>query len=522
MNKFVRFCGVLGLVFLLFGVIIYQLLQEDDLHLTVIHLIAGLVLLSVFTLGGGLRLLNTTSARRALGFGAGVTVYSALFIGVLTLVNYFAIRHEFVRIDTTEQKVYTLAPQTVSVLNELEQPVLARCFFVGGKIDPKVEGLLNRMKQANSKFDWVVIDPEKERVLIEQLGINEASTIHLGFTDADVSKKDNARQSKVIGKIGEQELVNGLLKLTRGGSKVLYFVTGHGEADLNVATEGGFQFLKESIEGENLTLKPLVLLDGDAVPADAAALLLLAPRKTLLPAEIDRVSSYLTAGGSALFLNEANATQDIATIVKPLGIEVGNDIIVAPEMGLFSGPSMGVQPMVTHYGIHPVTESFTEGTLYSTVTSVTKGATVPPGSKVTELAFTNAKSWAERDVAQIFSKTPTAAFDDRDLKGPVSIAAAYETEPAEGAKASRVLVIGDADFVANVNIRQLFNRDFFLNAVNWVAGEAKGVSIRERTLRGSMKRITDEQFLAMFLLTAVIAPELFLAGGLAVWFFRKK
>ncbi len=521
MNKFVRFCGVLGLVFLLFGVIINQLLQEDDLHLTAIHLIAGLLLLAIFTLGGGLRLLNTSSARRALGFGAGVTAYSALFVGLLTLVNYLAIRHEFLHFDSTEQKVYTLAPQTEGVLNELEQPVLARCFFVGGKLDPKLEGLLNRMKQAGSNFDWVVVDPEKDRVLIEQLGINEASTIHLGFANADVSKKDNARQSKVIGKIGEQELVNGLLKLTRGGSKTLYYVTGHGESDLNVATEAGFQFLRESIEGENLILKPLVLMDGDKLPEDASAVMMLAPRKTLLPAEIERLNAYIAGGGSALFLNEANSTQDIGTIVRPLGIEVGNDIIVAPEMGLFSGPSMGVQPMVTHYGIHPVTENFTEGTLYSTVTSVTKGATAPQGAKVTELAFTNAKSWAERDVAAIFSKNPTASLDEKDLKGPVSVAAAYEAEVAPN-KVSRVVVIGDADFVANVNIRQLFNRDFFLNAVNWVVGETKGVAIRERTLRGSLKRITDEQFLAMFLLTAVIAPELFLGCGLAVWFFRKK
>ena len=521
MNKFVRFCGVLGLVFVLFGVIINQLLQEDDLHLTAIHLIVGLTLLAVFTLGGGLRLLNTTSTRRVLGFGAGVTIYSTLFVGVLTLVNYLAIRHEFIRYDSTEQKVYTLAPQTTGVLRDLEQPVLARCFFVGGKLDPKLEGLLNRMKQSGDNFDWVVIDPEKDRVLIEQLGINEASTVHLGFADADVSKKDNARQSKVIGKIGEQEIVNGLLKLTRGGSKVLYFVTGHGEADLNIPTEAGFQFLKESIEGENLTLKPLALLDAESVPTDAAAVMLLAPRKALLPAELERLTAYLSGGGSALFLNEPNSTQDVASLVRPLGIEVGNDIVVAPEMRLFSGPSMGVQPMVTHYGIHPLTDNFTEGTVYSTVTSVTKGATVPSGAKVTELAFSNANSWAERDVGQIFSQTPTAALDDKDLKGPVSIAAAFESDPA-AEKASRVVVIGDSDFVANVNIRQLFNRDFFLNALNWVVGESKGIAIRERTLRGSMKRITDEQFLSMFLLTAVIAPELFLAGGLAVWFFRKK
>lgn len=132
-------------------------------------------------------------------------------------------------------------------------------------------------------------------------------------------------------------------------------------------------------------------------------------------------------------------------------------------------------------------------------------------------------SWAESNIDLIFGDEPQAAFEKGDIKGPVPLAAAFEGEVVKNSgKMSRVVVFGDADFVANVNIRQLFNRDFFLNALNWVIGETHGVSIRPRTLKQSMTAITTEQFATVFVLTAILLPELVLLGGLSVWWLRKK
>jgi ABC-type uncharacterized transport system involved in gliding motility auxiliary subunit len=85
-----------------------------------------------------------------------------------------------------------------------------------------------------------------------------------------------------------------------------------------------------------------------------------------------------------------------------------------------------------------------------------------------------------------------------------------------------VIVIGDSDFVANVNIRSLFNSDFFLGLLNWSLGEDGGVTISSRGLRQSRNVLTDEQFGMIFVLSGIIFPELLLVMGLGVWWSRKK
>ncbi|MFN8390363.1 MAG: DUF4350 domain-containing protein [Bdellovibrionota bacterium] len=531
MNRHVQFFGILGLISLVFGLLCSALLAYDDFYLVPVHLIVGCVAILIFVIGGGLQLVRTAAAKRAVGFGAGVLVYSALFLGLLVVANYFASRHEPFQYDSTAEKVFTLAPQSLKVLSSLPHPVIARAFYVG-KIDAEAEGLLNRIAKASDKFRWVWVDPEKKPALMEQYGISQSATIHFSF-----DMPDSTRESKIVRDINEQEVINGILKLTRNAQKTVYYLAGHGEGDLEKSGEGGFQFLKESIEGENITVKKLALAGQMTVPADASALLIVAPHKGLLQSEKDAITDYLRRGGNAMMLNEPRTTDDIADLARPFGINVGKDIVVDQVVRMFAGPGLGVQPMVTTYPPHAATQNFTEGTVYSTASSVTKAANVPPGAEVTELALTSANSWAEKDLEKIFGETPTASLDPDDIRGPVSLAAAYEgpfpkgtfrreseaaAPEADDGKKVRMVVIGDSDFVANVNLRQLYNADFFLNLLNWTLGEEEGVTIRARNMKKSVKVLSDEQFSAIFVLTAIVFPELLLACGLSVWWYRKR
>lgn len=550
MNKNVQFAGIIGLIAAVFGIMINSILAVDDFNLVPIHFGIAVVCLLFFFIFGGSEFFRSAAAKRAAGFGAGVTLYSAVFLGLLVIANYAISRHEVLRFDSTEQKVHTLAPQTLTVLSQLKHPVLVRAFYLGGKVDQETEALLDRMKAASSNFTWTTIDPEKRKSLTEKYGISETATLHFTYELGD----GKIREGKVVRDTNEQEIVNLLIRLVRGAGKSIYYVTGHGESDLEGSTEAGYLFLKEALTGESLEVKPLVLQQVGKVPDDASALLLLAPRRPLLLVEIGAIKEYIARGGNAVLLTEPRSTSDVRELAKPLGITVGDDIIVDQLVRVFAGPGLGVQPMVTNYGIHPVTNEFKEGTIYSTVSSVTRSADVPPGAKVTELALTSGNSWAERDLEKIFSDSPAASLDGDDIKGPVSIAAAFEgvapydvpvpSAPAasEGApavspspvaaaaataatapgKTSRVVVVGDADFVANVNLRQLYNRDFFLNIVRWVIGEEERVSISAKTLRESTKGITDEQFNVIFLVSAVLIPELMLACGMGIWWFRHK
>lgn len=553
MNKSVSFIGIVGLIIFLFGLFTAYFVTHDPYHVTVVHLLIGgllvlyflIKLAVVFCFEGG----ASVMAKRVAGFGVSVTVYSALFVGILILVNYFVYRHDPLHYDSTEQKVYTLAPQTKKVLESLPSPVIIRAFYVGGVVDPEVEDLLKRIARASDHVSWKSVDPEKKPGLTEKYGISEKGTLHFSF-----DTEGSTREAKVVRNIDEQEVVNAILKLTRGGDKKVYWVSGHGESNLDEASEAGYLFLKEAIQGENIKVEKLVLGDVKEVPADASALLLMGPRRGLLVAEREAVKRYLANGGNAVILNEPHTTRDVAKLVEPLGIEVGDDIVLDQVVQLFTGPTVGAQPVITTYGTHPVISEFSEAIIFSTVSSVRKAGAIPEGAVVTEVALTSPNSWAEKKIDLVYGEEPQAQKEPEDIPGPVSVAAVFEGQapyqvsqstaaPEEGTrgavedkesiaesddgqeeeekKESRIVVIGDADFLANVNIRQLFNRDFFLNVLNWVVGEEEGVTIRARTLRGSTKGLTAEQFRSIFLITAVLLPELLLLWGFSVWWYRK-
>ena len=524
MNRNIQYLGILGFVFLIFGLIIKGLVVVDEYGLGNIHFIVAFTLLVTFAVRGGLQFLGSAATKRTADLGAQMTVYYLLFLGLIGIVNYYVGKHEFIKYDSTKEQIFTLDSQTQKVLSQLTRPVMVRAFFIG-KIDAQSEALLDRYKQFSDKFRWEFIDAEKKPQLVEKYEIRTAPTLQISFDESD-----SQQGIKLVKTIDENELTNSIIKLTRGGEKVIYALTGHGEGDLEGPDELGYQALKESIQDQNLKVETLFLDQTAKVPTDASALLVMSPKKALLASEIAAINEYLASGGSAIFVTDPKTTDDIKQIAKPLGIAVGDDIIVDQVLALFSGPTLGLQPMVNAYGDHAITKEMHGGTVFNTACSVRKDGTASDENIVTELVFTGKNSWAEKNIDQIFSDDPKATLEADDIRGPVSIAAAFEgavkksaPENSQGeAKKSRVVVFGDSDFLSNVNIRNLYNNELFLNALNWVVAQDGGVSIAARKWSRSVKVLSAEQFSQIFVLSAIVFPELLLAMGLAVWWFRKK
>ncbi len=527
MKKNTPFVGICSIIFLSFALITYFLLNVEGndtlLLVPLFHLTVGTVFGAWFLFCGGLKGIQAPSVKHVAKFGTTVSIYCTLFVAIIVLVNYLASRHQFFYYDSTEEKVYTLATQTEEILSHLTQPIVLRGFYLGGMAEPKEDELIKRMiNKFPEKLRWQVIDPERNPELAEKYGITEAGSVHITFESGEPK-----REVRITRDVSEEAIINAISRLTRTGKKIVYYLEGHGEPNLSEAGPSGYQFLKQAIEGENLILKPLFIKTDHLMPKDAALILIASGKKDWLPHETKAIEQYLSEKGSVLFLAEPRTTEDIQRTVKQFGVEVGNDVIVDPEVRLFSGPSLGVQPVITQYNYHPITKGFSEGIIMSIASSVRRSSTPPPGVGVFELALTGSASWAEKSVDLIFSDEPRAALDLTDIKGPVSIAVAVDrNEPGKnenpsGLKKGRLVVIGDTDFVSNANIRQLFNQDFFLNAMNWALGDDQGITIRARALRQSTKAITTAQFQNIFLITAVLLPELILVCGLWVWWSRK-
>lgn len=487
---------VVGLVFICFGLIASYILNVDLYYFSAINLLLGAVCIAYYLLRGGRfkggNLLKTLANLS----------YPALFIAVIFLANLLITKHDPIYFDSTSQKVYSLAPQTQELLKNLKSQVLIRAFYLGGQLDPSLKSLIEKMKKITSNIELQVIDPSKSPQLAEKFGISERSTLH-------ISIKDQTRAIKLVRSAEEQDLTNAILKLIRGEEKKIYWLGG----DFEDKSQTGYLFLKEAIQGENLNLENLDLLSKLTVPKDAAALILMPLNRELLQTEQNAITDYINSGGNAIICTNPK----FAEFVSLYGLSVGNNVVLDEIVKLAEGPTLVMQPVISDFNQHPITEKFKEGIILTTANSVSKAIDAEikfPNIKVTELAFTGEKSWAETNLKLIFSDNPQASFDKEDKKGPISIAAAVEAK-------GKLVVIGDADFVNNLNIRQLFNRDFFLNSLNWVIGEKEALNIRASSIQGSTRRISDSQMKSIFLFSGLIFPELIILTGLFLWWRRK-
>ncbi len=503
--------GFSGLVLLVFGTIAWLIGGSATSLYVLVHLVLGLLLLTLY-LVSGFEQLSSSIGQRSTKFGTNAAVSVVVVLGILGILNYLSARHSW-RSDLTEAGVYTLSPQSKSVLEKLDKPLVIHAFLEGGH-DPEVESLLDNYSSSSDKVKYVVVDPIKEPGLAEKYKIREFRTLHFQYGDQDTS---------ITREITEEAVTNAIIKVTRGSKKAVCFLQGHGEGDPDDSEARGFAVAGEAIKNENFTIKKVVLATEDKVPEDCSVLAVIAPVKLVYEGEIQKIDGYLKDGGRALFMLAAHGQDELKKLLSNWGVKVGDGVVVERVIRLLEGPGYNFAPYVSSYDrAHPITKGLKANNLttFPLVRPVEPDAAGKQGITAVALANTSPQSWVETDL-----KNPRPRFDEgTDKKGPVPIAVAVSAKLKQMGLnkdgEARLVVVGNASFADNRNISQYFNRDFFLNTIAWLGGEEDLVSIRPRTVRASRAQITPGQTRAIFYLSVLLLPEFLLLTGIGVWWRR--
>jgi len=303
-------------------------------------------------------------------------------------------------------------------------------------------------------------------------------------------------------------------------SKTVYFLTGHGEYDLEQGGDQSYALVKRTLEGKNYTVRSLNLLAEHQVPSDADVVVVAGPQQPLTPAEVEALDAYLRNGGALLALEEplpvtqfGDAPDPLATYLSGTwGLTLGEDIVVDLS---------SEQPFVAvaaQYAAHPITEKIAQvATVFPTARSVQVSGDLTDTFPVV-LVQTGQNSWAESDLAAVAAQENFAA-DEGDLIGSVPLAAAEERSDW----GARVVVFGDSDFASDAYFGFLGDGDLFVNAVDWAAGQENLINLtpKERTQRVLVP--PQSWALGLILLgTVFVLPGLALVAGLATWWQRRR
>ena len=524
-----RILGLLGWlgVALVFAAVAVRFLRPEQQPLYNGLAIAGLVCTLLYILSQWREVMRSFSGREA-RFGTLAFASIAVVLAILVGINYLASRRNK-RWDLTAAKQFTLSDQTRKILQGLERPVAIRVFDRSEGFE-RFRERLDEYRYASDKISVEYIDVDRRPAEAQRFEVQQLGTVAIEY---------DGRVERVTSD-GEQELTNGIIKVIQGRQSKIYFVQGHGEKSAEGADRDSYQAIAAALSSENFSHAPLVLAQQKDVPADATVLIVAGPTTDFLAPEVDILRGYLARGGKVLFLLDPQTKPELPdfpnliALIKEWGIDPGNNVVVdGSGVGqvLGTGPEV---PIAAKYNPHPITQNFNVLTAYSLARSVTANQAGANNRFAQNLVETSAAAWGETDIKSLMT-TGRVGEDERDLKGPVPLAAAVSAgvtgaDPAAPADPavpeapkpeSRVVVIGDSDFASNRWLGIPGNRDLFLNTVNWLAQQENLISIRAKDPEDRRITLTPDQDRLIFWLTIFIIPGLILLMGIQAWWRRR-
>ena len=470
--------------------------------------------------------------------GVNAVVATLLAVVLWGMVNYLSLRH-YQREDWSSQQLSVLAPQTEQVLAGLDRPV-RMIAFTGREHRARdlMEELLREFALRSDRLRVEFVDPDRDLGQTKDLqmlyGLHQADVLLVvsgdryevvAMEDMVILQSDDDRPMgqapKMTGFQGEALMTSALMRLVSDERPVVYFLTGHGESDIDSFEEDrkAFSDVRERLERDNLEVRPLHLEERQGIPADTAALVIAGPSRRIPQPELDLIRTYLENNGRVMILLNPLEDAGLEPLLRAWGIRLTQDVVVDPSATL-----SGSDVHITRYADHPVTRSL-EGlrTVFirpRAIWPVQEPDERSDPVRYTALMASSDQSWAEMDLSEVPIRFDPAV----DIRGPVPIAAAVERDVTGDLNLletrTRLLVIGDADFASNW-LRSGAGMLLLQNGVNWLVGRDQLIALPPMPVE-EIRLMMDQQGLNRLLFwVAVVMPGAVASLGLLVALRRR-
>ena len=526
-----------GVVILIGGLVVW--LTVPELRTPGLVLIGVALVMLAIPIVTHLRTVRDALTARSGRYAANTIVMVVAFMLILIMVGFISFSNS-ARIDMTATRQFTLAPQTVKVLEELNQKVNARVYTTPDdvrqvSIKRQAEDYLYEFNRRNRDFNYEFIDPDLTPARARQDGIREYPTIVFQAEESDLNPY--LVTPFFFGEefvLSEQDLVSALLISTGEQQKVVYFTTGHGERNTADSDEesGGFGFARSGLLGDNYAVRTLNLKQVEAVPSDSAVLIVAGPTGSFLVDERDKIEAYLRDGGRAMFLLDDAVNPQLNKILNNWGVHVPAGTIVDVGSSVTTDPRSPIIRRSDYNQEHPITKPlddsfFTHATgIQDVIEKAPEGLPPNPDQlniNLTALAATSLFSCVTQD-----PDSSSCALEG-DIPGPLPIGMVVEAlapvgqppvqpELRQEEERTYIIVYGDSDFASNQFYYALSNSDLFLNSVGWLAQKYDLISIRAKPVAFRQLVIDQREFdfirySSWFLMPTGIA----LLAGIAWW-----
>ncbi|MCR5718143.1 MAG: GldG family protein [Oscillospiraceae bacterium] len=337
---------------------------------------------------------------------------------------------------------------------------------------------------------------------------------------------------------GENYITGAIQSVISGTDTVIYFLTGHGEKSISE----DYTAFARNLANRNYLSKPLDLTTADAVPEDAAMIIVAGPQFDISRDEMRLLSGYLDNGGNVCFWMTPNKEEirysNIESILESFGLlmdynrvkETDSSLhisgdpytfrcsVVAPgdenSIDLTSGIAeyidAGIVPFMSntrsfYQQLTPEDTSLQIGSLLQTVQSGTDAMGNPTASAIGE-------PYGGTDIT------------NTEVSGQILDLAMFSTSSLRAD--AKVMVMGNAEFIDDVNVQQdymIVPVNLMLSVISWMYDSDlaldMGIDDKERTY--DTMTLNSEQAANATNIVFIAVPAAVGLIGLGVWLRRR-
>ncbi len=433
--------------------------------------------------------------------------FVVLLLAAAALLSWVA-REYRAEWDITANARNTLAQSTQDALRQIDGPVSVTAFSVaqdgGGNLHKLIQEKMRPWQRIKPDIALTLVDPREDPKRANAAGLRSPNELVIEY------KKRT--EHLPMGEFNEQNFVNALIRLTRTGNAVVYWLDGHGERKLDGVGNHDLGEFGRQLQLKGYKLASLNLSIAQDVPRNTAALIIASPQTDLQEPEVAIVRRYVEAGGNLLWLIDPEPLRGLEPIAEFFGLVLTPGTVVDLALKPRGGPP--TLAVATNYARHPITSAFRLNTLFPGSRQI--GADERDGIRATPLIEVAQRGWVETgklDDKPMFDK-------DRDLPGPVNIATAFER--TAGDKPQRVIVAGNGNFLSNAFLGNGGNLQMGVAMLSWLTGDDKFVSIPPRPAADVQLDIDQMTLYLIAFSFLLVLPLAFAITGVVVWWRRRK
>ncbi len=470
--------------------------------------------------------LTSKTARSGMSFG--MSLLTVLVI--LSCIGYLSVLEDK-SFDLTEEKLHSLSPQTISLLQSMVKGDLKIVILYNGK--PALAAK-NNVRRAFDVYKETV--PQLQIESVDALVKNQIAKEYLGSLSQRASFNVFAfavyqsKKAHIENPVDENSVLKAFTQVSIRVQKNVYFTIGHGEKDFSSQQSSGVSFLKKLLDEASFNVIEWNFIEKQApLPKDAAALLIIGPTKPFFEQEIKWIREYIQKQGRVFFALDPGVNHNLTPLLKEsLSVDFKNNFLwsaVSRLVGKSQSSVFGIQ----YSPQHPITRLFESlkigSSIFDEVSEVSISNSVNPQWKTFNLVYSvPAAALSSLGVSSKSSQVKNAviaiAVQERDEQSQET----SQTESKDKKSIERGfagVVFGDSDFLSNASLGIGIHKDLVLNSISFLADEMNLVSLRPKQPKGTQVVLTQNaQYL--FVISSILLPLIcFILAGIS-WWLRKR